>query len=350
MLLNHIKPALRAVATAILFVARHTGVFRLLANSRWRRKRLLILCYHGVSMHDEHEWHPELFITPDFLRKRLQMLRDLDYTVLPLGEAVDRLAEGNLPQRSVVLTFDDGFYDFYAEAAPILDEFGMSATNYVSTYYVIKQLPLVVLAIRYLLWAGRHRTLKPDAVFAGHGHVDLSDSGHVHAFTQLAIATCEEYSDDKPRQLALVRKLAKALDIDGDAFIASRMLGLMTTQELGELAERRFDIQLHTHRHRTPRVAQDFVREINQNRAILESCSGQKADHFCYPSGDVDDRFLPWLRELGVASATTGRPALATRHDDPLLLPRFVDSLAQSPLVFESWLCGAADLLRRPFR
>src|SRR5262245_37310961 len=79
------------------------GGFGWVADSGWRGERLLVLCYHGVSLQDEHEWDPELFVTPAFLRRRFEILRDGGYTVLPLGEAIERCADGTLPARSVAL-------------------------------------------------------------------------------------------------------------------------------------------------------------------------------------------------------------------------------------------------------
>src|SRR5450755_1299743 len=107
----------------LLRAARAGGLFRRSTAGRWRNQRLLILCYHGISFNDEHLWNPGLYVDPALFRSRMQLLRDADCNILPLDEALVRLENGTLPPRSVVLTFDDGSYDSYALACPILREF-----------------------------------------------------------------------------------------------------------------------------------------------------------------------------------------------------------------------------------
>src|SRR5436190_23803216 len=149
----------RHVRHVALAGLRAVGGSRAIAASAWRRRRLLILCYHGVSLEDEHEWNRDLFVTPAFLRRRFEILRDGGYVVLPLGESVRRLQRGTLPPRSVVLTFDDGFHDFFAAAAPLLEEFAYPATIYMSSYYCIHQRPIPTVTLRYLLWCARPQAL-----------------------------------------------------------------------------------------------------------------------------------------------------------------------------------------------
>jgi len=66
------------------------------ASSRWRRDRLLILCYHGVSLADEHEWS-DVHISAERFQQRLETLRRSGATVLPLGDALHQLQVGELP-------------------------------------------------------------------------------------------------------------------------------------------------------------------------------------------------------------------------------------------------------------
>ena len=92
-----------------LHAIKTVGGLQLLLDSAWRRRRLLILCYHGVSLADEHEWNPALYMPRHDFQRRLEMLRASRCALLPLGEAVQRLYAGTLPPRSVVMTFDDGY-------------------------------------------------------------------------------------------------------------------------------------------------------------------------------------------------------------------------------------------------
>ena len=59
---------LRYAKMGLLHLAERSGVSRLLSQSAWRRQRLLILCYHGVSTYDEHEWG-HLYISQAVLRR-----------------------------------------------------------------------------------------------------------------------------------------------------------------------------------------------------------------------------------------------------------------------------------------
>ena len=130
---------LQSLKLTVYQAAKRTGYFAAVANSNWRRNRLVILCYHGVALDDEHRWNPKLYVTAALLRRRLETLRKSGCNVLPLGEALERLHAGGLPARSVVLTFDDGFYDFHRQAAPLLREYQLPATVYVTSYYALSR-------------------------------------------------------------------------------------------------------------------------------------------------------------------------------------------------------------------
>ena len=333
-----------------LTVLERLGASRRIGRSAWRRRRLLILCYHGISLSNEHEWAPGLYMAPDHLERRLQLVRDAGCTVLPLGVALDALSAGELPERAVAMTFDDGYYDFAARAWPLLRKSGIPATVYLTTGRVDRNLPNVRLFTSYALWCSR------DRVFDARGFLSLT--------ARYPLATAREresalaailgaFGASRPSGVsrdALVRQMVERLGLDYEAMLASRVLTLMRPDEVSRLAGQGLDVQMHTHQHRTPPDADEFVRDVLINRDRIEAMTGVRPVHFCYPSGNYRLEYVPALRQAGVRTATTCDPGMATRRQDPLLLPRFVDTSTVPAVIFRSWLTGLAACLPRRTR
>jgi len=338
---------LKHLKRAALRAAQSAGVFRLAAGSGWRRRRLLILCYHGISIDDEHEWNSSIFITPSRFEARLRLLRDARCAVLPLAQALDGLHAGELPDRAVAITFDDGFFDFFCQACPLLRRYELPATVYLTTYYCDYNRPVFDVACSYLLWKGRGAVVETDGLLGPRRRLDLT-TGQGRASATSAVkdfARQNRLSAEEKDQLA--ERLAGRLGVDYQRLLGERILHLMTPQEVARLAEAGVDVQLHTHRHRTPLDRALFHREIQDNRRRILEMTGARADHFCYPSGFHRPEFLPWLAEQNVTSATTCQPGLATPSSHRLLLPRLVDHSQLSQVEFEGWLAGVAAVLPR---
>ena len=322
-----------------------TRMSRLLAASNWRQQRLLILCYHGVSQYDEQEWDASLYMSPELLRRRMQLLVQERCSVLPLTEALDRLQSRSLPPRAVTITFDDGFHDFYSVAYPIIESFGFPVTLYLSTYYVEYNRPVFDVMCSYLLWKGRARqSLEWPEVLPTRFVLDAAGR-HAAAILMRESAASRKLSAQE-KDLMLGR-LAERLDIDYEDLCRKRVLHLVTPAEARELAARGVDLEYHTHRHRVYRNREQTFAELRDNRSRLESYSSHPPQHFCYPSGLYLPEHLEYLAAYGMRSATTCVPGICTPQTNPLLLPRLVDTTGMSELEFRAWLAGTASLLPR---
>jgi peptidoglycan/xylan/chitin deacetylase (PgdA/CDA1 family) len=337
---------LRWAKLAVLEAMRATCVMNLVSHTDWRRRKLVILCYHGISMIDEHLWDPALFMPVDLFEKRLKVLRDGGFHVLPLGEALEQLHIGTLPPKAVVLTFDDGLADFYYRAFPLLRQYKMPATVYLSTYYCYNNIPVFGVMARYLMWRGRASAgIIQDASLGWNTPQDLSTAeGAASAYRLL-----EDFVDGNnipaARREELAEILAGHLKLDYQAIRSTQVLNLMTPAQVKEIHDGGMSVELHTHRHRTPRDAALFVREIGENREKIADITGQVPRHFCYPSGVWRPEMLPLLTENGVTSATTCEPGLTMRATSPLLLPRHIDTTSQTRAEFEGWLSGVSQFL-----
>jgi len=336
---------LRNAKLATLGLLKSAGMFELVANSKWRQNRLLILCYHGTAIEDEHQWRPALYLAPEILERRLQTLRAMRSAVLPLGEALQRLKARDLPPRSVTVTFDDGTYDFYRKAYPLLKKYEIPVTVYQTTYYSDNPLPVFNLICSYMLWKRRTEQVGAVPELGITAPMDLRTPLGRHRIVCDLVERSERANLNSQQKNEMAQRLATVLGIDYAALSAKRILQLMNAHEIAEIAKDGVDVQLHTHRHRTPEDETLFRREISDNRQRIQSLTGKSPVHFCYPSGVYRKEFLSWLEKEGVMSGTTCDVGLVNPSDNPLLLSRFIDTTGRTELEFESWLSGVGDLI-----
>jgi glycosyltransferase involved in cell wall biosynthesis/peptidoglycan/xylan/chitin deacetylase (PgdA/CDA1 family) len=91
--------------------------------------RTIVLCYHSIN-DAEHG----LTIAPDAFRAQLRALKDMGFAFHTFGDFVQRVMRWGSPRGNVaVITFDDGFEDNCAVAAPILAEMRVPATFFITT-------------------------------------------------------------------------------------------------------------------------------------------------------------------------------------------------------------------------
>jgi peptidoglycan/xylan/chitin deacetylase (PgdA/CDA1 family) len=100
----------------------------------WRGPRIPILMYHSIREGAEgrHAYY-ETNTSPRVFAQHMKFLHQGGYRALSLAKALQSPAEGDNLLKSVVITFDDGFADFYRHAFPILSKHGFTATVFVIT-------------------------------------------------------------------------------------------------------------------------------------------------------------------------------------------------------------------------
>lgn len=211
---------------------RATTAFNLVSRSGWRRSRLLILCYHGIAAYGQERWDGSLFISAELFVKRVQTLIDGGFRVLSLPEGLSRLATNTLPEKSVVLTFDDGFHSFYQVAWPILKRYNLPATVYRTTYYCSYNRPVFDLISAYLLWQAR------PAIYPAHNIADLGSeldlrtgATRAHALRHLKRWAAEQNLSGSGKD-ELAQQLAEQLGIDYRVVLRRRLLHLMNPARL----------------------------------------------------------------------------------------------------------------------
>ena len=101
--------------------------------------RLPILMYHGISDVPEAAGagYYQTNTRPEVFRRQLEVLAELGYRTFELAQALARLREpGPAGEKCVVITFDDGFRNFYVDAFPALQTHGFTATVFLPTAFI----------------------------------------------------------------------------------------------------------------------------------------------------------------------------------------------------------------------
>lgn len=94
--------------------------------------------YHSIrSSTDGDVWpYYETTTTPEMFAEHMAFLGRNGYRTIGLGELCQRLQEGRQDERWIVITFDDGYSDFYVHAYPVLAKFGFTATVFLPTAFI----------------------------------------------------------------------------------------------------------------------------------------------------------------------------------------------------------------------
>jgi len=127
-----------------------------------------ILMYHSITDEDESNAHPyyRTKTSPAVFAAQLKYLRDSGYTTCSPAQAIHQL-QTQEAAKLVVITFDDGYRDFYHHAFPLLNVYGFSATVYLPTAYIGEN-PASFKGTDCLTWAEVRELNKHGILFGSH--------------------------------------------------------------------------------------------------------------------------------------------------------------------------------------
>lgn len=279
------------------------------------RGRLLVFIFHRVLPEKDPLRRDE----PDAAQFdwMVRLIRG-NFSVLPLGQAVDRLKNGTLPAAAACITFDDGYRDNLTIAAPILMRHGVTATFFIATGFL-----------------GGGRMWNDDiieAVRASHGRSvdwsefelgrhDLLSDDHCRAAIPAVLGRLK-YAPHGARA-ATAREIARRAGISD----ASELM--MTPDEVRRLHASGMGIGGHTRSHPILSSLGDdeAYSEIVRGKSELEAMLGERVSVFAYPNGnperDFASKHVDMIREAGFSAAVTTERGVGKPGDDPLLVPRF---------------------------
>ncbi|MUL38741.1 polysaccharide deacetylase [Gloeocapsopsis sp. AAB1 = 1H9] len=322
------------------------GLGRLRQIARRLRNRFepggLILLYHRVAEVDSDPW--SLCVTPQHFAEHLDVLRKHGCP-MQLQQLIQGLQDGKLANRSVSITFDDGYADNLHNAKPLLDRYNIPATVFLTSGYIGHE--------REFWWDELERLLLQPGTLPETLRLSINSKTYQWELGEAADYTEDAYQhhcywqfehEDTPSQRhALYRSLyqllcslragdrQKVLDellVWSSAEPANRpthrclSLAEAIALEQGGLIEVGSHTVTHPLLSTLPLSLQQD--EIEQSKARLEEIVGHAVSSFAYPHGNYTAETATLVRQAGFACACSTAADTVWQHTDCFQLPRVV--------------------------
>jgi peptidoglycan/xylan/chitin deacetylase (PgdA/CDA1 family) len=276
---------------------------------------IVILVYHRVT---DLQADPEMLaVSPGNFRQQIEYIKQ-HFSVLRFEEEWS-----NTRKSAVIITFDDGYADNANEALPVLEEFGLPATFFISTGSIG--------IYNEFWWHQLERILLRDGDFPP--RFRLQDSRYSQSWNTAS-------PNDRIILYHSLNKLMKKVSFvrrenwmdqlkswagPGNTDCIHRS---MTEEELKRLAASPWaTIGAHTVTHSTLSALseEEQRQEIISSRHTLEKITGKQITTFSYPFGrkkDYNRTTIRLCREAGFIKAAANYPGQVHRWTDPFQLPR----------------------------
>ncbi|WP_139229775.1 polysaccharide deacetylase family protein [Litoreibacter janthinus] len=291
----------------------------------------VVLAYHAVS-DDPCYSLPGIRVTCELFKRQMKHLAD-HYSVVSLDEVANAIRAGDpLPERSVAVTFDDGYEDNFTNAFPVLAAHDLPATIFATSA------PVLTGARFWVAWLYEALLRKVDAgLIAEVFGIAPPESGVEQAFN--AISGRLNYCSIEDRDALLDEFEARGAFGD----IPSRVVNV---DQMREMLQRRISIGSHTVSH--PILAnlspESRNAELRQSRDDLSAALGVEVATIAYPNGraiphNFDNDTITAASDAGYQCAVTSKRGPILPGANVLALPRLgvsqVGGMAKFALTLE---------------
>jgi peptidoglycan/xylan/chitin deacetylase (PgdA/CDA1 family) len=282
---------------------------------RFRRPGAIVLLYHRVGRAGDRL--PNLDVAN--FAKQMQWLREACDVIHP-ADLADRAAGGrDASGPSVVVTFDDGYKDYFENAYPVLKSLGISAVNFPSTAFLDD--PFRVAWWDRLYLAAQVTRLNEAAPPGGAERMALTAEGRRNF-----VRRCKDYIKQRPAMEhdELTSSICRTLGVDEAEIAVPRQT--MTWDEVRAASD--FTVYGgHTHTHVIVSQVDEATldREIGVCRDRLQSEIGVAPNLFAYPNGrstDFNNAAKLALTRHGFNIAFSAIEGIADTSTDWMEVPR----------------------------
>lgn len=271
------------------------------ARRKLTKSQIAILIYHRVSPRRD-SWSLEP-LSPQSFERQMRYFSQ-NYEILPLDRLVEHIKQGEpLPEKAVVITFDDGYKDNYRYAYPILKKYHVPATIFLTTGHI---------GTGNLFWWDKV------SYIIQHTYLDQLNLEEFGTFSMRSEREKSRASSIITERLKKLPGGKKDLLIDDLLTISGVEIPadfgkelILSWDEISEMSHDGIAFGAHTVNHPilTNLPFEQAEREIVQSKNDIEKMIGHQVTAFSYPNGDFNADIAKLVRTCGFACAVAVSPS-----------------------------------------
>jgi len=241
------------------------------------------------------------------------------FEVVPLGLIASCIQQRKpLPKNAIAITIDDGYKDNYLYAYPILREYGVPATIFLTTSYIDGlQTPLAD-KISFVL---SHTHLK-EISLEGIGRFTLESEKRRYIASKLIIKRLKKLPGR--RKKSAIEELLRVCQVEVPPDLGKELT--LSWEEIKEMNEKGIEFAAHTatHPELTNIPLEEAREEIESSKREIEKRLGKPVISFAYPSGIYNDEVVELVRKAGFLCAVTTKIEEIKPWSNPYKLGRVI--------------------------
>ncbi len=288
----------------VMDVGRRTGALRAVAPL-YGRHRITVLAYHRVIDVHDPEFDTDartVSAVPDAFEQQMDYVAER-FSPVGLDHLIAWLdGEARLPERPLLVTFDDGYRDNLLNAWPVMEQRAIPGVLLVAAGHIGTSRPFVW---DLAAWCFRH-TGRTDAELPGWGRMSWTTAEERRTVLNAWGERCKLLPDEERTEAAHALPEILEVPVPGDAFRGV----YLDWDEVRSLDRAGFTAGAHTTEHPIlTRVGRERARrEIGGSAQRVASEVGHPVAAFAYPNGlpgDFDDEIVAMVRDAGYRVAFT---------------------------------------------
>jgi peptidoglycan/xylan/chitin deacetylase (PgdA/CDA1 family) len=302
--------------------------------------KAIILMYHSISEPDIDPW--ELAVSPSNFEQQLQVLQN-SFKISSVSNIAISLQRGRLKNKTVALTFDDGYRDNFQIATPLLEKYNVPATFFITNNFGEEKVYWWDHLANLIL---RTTVLPADFNIAIRDEIINYSIGEECMLNESLEQLHRKWVAPGPpptKRSILFYKLWELMqplppgEIEQILYMIKKWTGteealtfpntsLIKKEELRMLANHRLiDIGIHTVNHIALSYHSTQVQEteIVQNKNLLEQIMNRQITTIAYPYGEYNDTTLYIIKKTGIRAGVTVEYNVVNHTSNPFKLGRF---------------------------